>query len=57
MNIVLMFVIEWFMRRQRHGLDVSIVHNTVVRYAMYGVLFVLILLFGGHTENFIYMYF
>lgn len=57
MNIALMFVIEWFMRRQRHGLDVSIVRNAAVRYALYAIIFVLILLFGGHTENFIYMYF
>ena len=54
MNIALMVVIEWFMRRQRHGLDVS---SAAARYAMYGLIFVLILLFGGHTENFIYMYF
>ena len=57
MNIALMFVLEWFMRRQRHGMDVSIVHSAAARYAMYGLIFVLILLFGGHTENFIYMYF
>ena len=57
MNIILMFVIEWFMRRQRHGMDVSIVRSATARYAMYGLIFVLILLFGGHTENFIYMYF
>jgi len=57
MNIALMFVVEWFMRRQRHGLDVSIERLAVVRYAMYGLIFELILMFGGHTENFIYMYF
>lgn len=57
MNIALMFLLEWFMRRQRHGLDVSIVRSAAARYTIYGVVFVLILLFGGHTENFIYMYF
>lgn len=56
-NIVLMFILEWFMRRQRHGMDVSIVRSATVRYVMYGIVFVLILIFGGHTENFIYMYF
>ena len=57
MNIALMFVVEWFMRRQRHGLDVSIARNAAARYALYAIIFVLILLFGGHTEDFIYMYF
>jgi len=56
-NIILMFILEWFMRRQRHGMDVSIVRSATVRYVMYGIVFVLILIFGGHTENFIYMYF
>ena len=64
-NIALMFVIEWFMRRQKHGCDFShytpyAIHPaiyTVMRYTLYAVVFILILLFGGHTENFIYMYF
>jgi D-alanyl-lipoteichoic acid acyltransferase DltB (MBOAT superfamily) len=69
MNITLMFVIEWFMRRQKHGLDFNIssidntpstLHYTLYTatcYALYTMIFILILLFGGHTENFIYMYF
>ena len=69
MNIALMFVIEWFMRRQKHGLDFNIssidntpstIHYTLytaTRYTLYTIIFILILLFGGHTENFIYMYF
>lgn len=69
LNIVLMFIIEWFMRRQKHGLDFNIfsIHNkpytihpilyTATRYTIYTIVFILILLFGGHTENFIYMYF
>ena len=69
LNIVLMFVVEWFMRRQKHGLDFNIssidntpstIHYTLytaTRYALYTIIFILILLFGGHTENFIYMYF
>lgn len=60
-NIVLMFVIEWFMRRQKHGFDFQPRSNkplyTATRYTIYTLVFILILLFGGHTENFIYMYF
>lgn len=57
MNITLMFVIEWFMRRQKHGMHVSTIRSATARYVLYGLIFVLILMFGGHTENFIYMYF
>lgn len=61
MNIVLMFVIEWFMRRQKHGFDFQPRSNkplyTTLRYTLYTLIFILILIFGGHTENFIYMYF
>ena len=62
-NIALMFVIEWFMRRNTHGLDFknSIAKQstlyTAMRYTLYTIIFILILVFGGHTENFIYMYF
>ena len=61
MNIVLMSVIEWFMRRQKHGFDFQPSSNKLLykalRYTLYTLIFILILLFGGHTENFIYMYF
>lgn len=61
MNIALMFVLEWFMRRQKHGFDFLSRSNkplyTAQRYTLYTLIFILILLFGGHTENFIYMYF
>lgn len=62
-NIALMFVIEWFMRRNTHGLDFKNLTAkrytlyTATRYTLYTIVFILILLFGGHTENFIYMYF
>lgn len=62
-NISLMFVMEWFMRRNTHGFDFknstakqSIIY-IAMRYTLYTIIFILILLFGGHTENFIYMYF
>ena len=61
MNIALMSVIEWFMRRQKHGFDFQPSSNKLLykalRYTLYTLIFLLILLFGGHTENFIYMYF
>ena len=60
-NIALMFIIEWFMRRRKHGFDFQPYSNkplyTALRYSLYTLISILILLFGGHTENFIYMYF
>ena len=62
-NIALMFVIEWFMRRNMHGFDFKnstakrYTFYTATRYTLYIIIFILILVFGGHTENFIYMYF
>ena len=64
-NIALMFVVEWFMRCQKHGLDfnnytLNNTHSTLrtaAQCTLYTIVFILILLFGGHTENFIYMYF
>ena len=62
-NIALMFVLEWFMRRQKHGLDFNFQSLSnrplyiATRYTIYTLVFILILLFGGHPENFIYMYF
>ena len=60
-NIALMFVFEWFMCRQKHGFDFQPRSNKPLyaaqRYTLYALIFILILLFGGHTENFIYMYF
>ena len=62
-NIVFMFIIEWFVRHNAHGLDFK--NSTAKPYTLYAatrctlyiIIFILILVFGGHTENFIYMYF
>ena len=56
-NIAFMFVMEWFMRRNTHGLDFKHHTSHIIHYTLYTLVFILILLFGGHTENFIYMYF
>lgn len=56
-NIAFMFVLEWFMRHNAHGLDIRHIRYATARYALYGMIFILVLLFGGHTENFIYLYF
>jgi len=45
------------MRRGNHGLDVSKVKYAIVRYILYIWVLFDVFAFGGHTENFIYMYF
>ncbi len=56
MNIGIMAVVDWLQRRGNHGLDVAHKHP-MIRYALYLILLFLFFAFGGHTENFIYMYF
>jgi len=57
MCIMLMFAIEWLMRDKHHGLDLSGIKSGALRWCIYVLILVVIFAFGGHTENFIYMYF
>lgn len=56
MNIGIMAIVEWCQRNRNHGLDVAAWHP-IARYVSYLVVMYLFFAFGGHTENFIYMYF
>ena len=56
MNIGLLFVVEWFMRRKKHGLDVANL-PAYLRYAIYLGMAFIIFAFGGNTVNFIYFQF
>lgn len=56
MNIGLLFVVEWFMRRKKHGLDVANL-SAYIRYAIYLGMAFIIFAFGGNTVNFIYFQF
>lgn len=55
--IVMMFGVEWIMRDKKHGLDLSGVKSGVVRWMIYLTMLFVIFAYGGHAENFIYMYF
>lgn len=55
--IVLMFGVEWVMRGKKHGLDLTGVKSGVMRWMIYMAMLFVIFAFGGHAENFIYMYF
>ena len=57
MAILVMLVIEWIQRGKRHPLAIESIPWWPVRSLIYLVVFVLILTFGGHSENFIYFQF
>ena len=56
MNIGLLFVVEWFMRKKKHGLDVANL-PAYIRYLIYLGMTFIIFAFGGNTVNFIYFQF
>ncbi len=56
LNIGLLFVVEWFMRKKKHGLDVANLPS-YLRYAIYLGMAFIIFAFGGNTVNFIYFQF
>ena len=55
--IVIMLLVEWFLRDKEHGFDLSGIKWGVVRYAAYLVVLFLTFAFGGHAVNFIYFQF
>lgn len=56
MNMGLLFIVEWFMRNKKHGLDVAAL-PAYVRYGIYLAMCFIIFAFGGNTVNFIYFQF
>ena len=55
--ICVMILVEWIQRGKTHGLEIGSIRNGLVRYAICIVLVFVILMLGGHTENFIYIQF
>lgn len=55
--IFLMLIVEWVQRFKEHPFDLNCISSRVVRYAIYLSLILIIISFGGHTENFIYFQF
>jgi len=56
MNIILLLLIEWATRKNRHGLDL-VALPTYVRYFIYLLIAFILFAFGGQTANFIYFQF
>ena len=56
LNIVVLIIVEWWVRTQQHGLDIKHLHP-VFRYAIYAGLLFMLFAFSGQTVNFIYFQF
>ncbi|MBR5176952.1 MAG: MBOAT family protein [Bacteroidales bacterium] len=55
--IFCMILAEWLQRTREHGLDLHSLRYPVVRYALDMVVVFLVIVLGGHSENFIYFQF
>ncbi len=58
--IFLMLIIEWFQRNRQHGLQINGINwlvNRTIRWAMYYILLIGIILLAGKDETFIYFQF
>ena len=55
--IVLMVVAEWFQRKREHALDLRTLCWPAVRYVLDAAIIFLVIVMGGHSENFIYFQF
>ena len=57
LTIVLMVVAEWLQRKREHALDIRALRWPVLRFALDAAVVFLIIVLGGHSENFIYFQF
>ena len=55
--LLIMLGMEWFNRAESHGLAMRGIHSKVVRYGIYKVLSLLIIISMGPEQNFIYFQF
>lgn len=55
--IFILVVVEWFQRTKQHGLEIDNIKNIVIRWSIYGVLLLIIMIFGANSDSFIYFQF
>ena len=55
--IAILLIVEWIQRKKQHGLELSNVNNTFIRWIIYLIIFIIILLFGANSDSFIYFQF
>ncbi|WP_136481122.1 MBOAT family O-acyltransferase [Cognatitamlana onchidii] len=55
--IVILVFVEWLQREEKHGLALSNLKYTAIRWSLYAILFCIILIFGAQSQSFIYFQF
>jgi D-alanyl-lipoteichoic acid acyltransferase DltB (MBOAT superfamily) len=55
--ITILLFVEWIQRKKTHGLEISNIKYTFIRWIIYLLFFVLILFFGASSDSFIYFQF
>lgn len=55
--IVILMIVEWFQREKKHGLQIDIVKNRMLRWSFYFSIILIILEFGSQSQTFIYFQF
>jgi D-alanyl-lipoteichoic acid acyltransferase DltB (MBOAT superfamily) len=55
--LLVMILVEWFQRTQKHGLQIDFVKSVPIRWFFYSIVILLIFSLGGKSETFIYFQF
>jgi len=55
--LIIMFLVEWVQRNKQHGLDLTGIKSHIIKFAIYYVLIVMSVIYGGKAETFIYFQF
>lgn len=55
--IFILVIVEWFQRTKQHGLQLDHIKNGVLRWSIYGLLLLILLIFGANSDSFIYFQF
>jgi D-alanyl-lipoteichoic acid acyltransferase DltB (MBOAT superfamily) len=56
-SLGVLILVEWFMRRKQHGLEIDFIKSRIIRWSIYYVLIAIILQFGANGQSFIYFQF
>lgn len=55
--VVAMVVVEWIQRKKEHGMEISNIKSNVIKYLIYIILSIIVIMNLGESETFIYFQF
>lgn len=55
--IFILMIVEWLQRNKNHGLQIDQIKNMILRWLIYGIIILIILIFGANSDSFIYFQF